>query len=93
MVHIVCEQYMGALAMMKLDIDLVLMDVNMPEMSGREVLRALNGKGVSTPVIVLTADIQKTTHEECLLIRLLSPGDVSEELAELWVLLASCLTL
>lgn len=37
------------------DIDLVLLDVMMPELSGFEVLRRLRGKGNPVPVILLTA--------------------------------------
>ena len=37
------------------DIDLVLLDVMMPELSGFEVLRRLRGKGTPVPVILLTA--------------------------------------
>lgn len=37
------------------DIDLVLLDVMMPELSGFEVLRRLRGKGDPVPVILLTA--------------------------------------
>lgn len=36
-------------------IDLILLDVMLPGMSGIELLRVLRGEGVSTPVIVLSA--------------------------------------
>ncbi len=36
-------------------VDLVLLDVMMPELSGFEVLRRLRGKGIHVPVIMLTA--------------------------------------
>jgi len=36
-------------------VDLVLLDVMMPELSGFEVLRMLRGKGIHVPVIMLTA--------------------------------------
>ena len=36
-------------------VDLVLLDVMMPELSGFEVLRRLRGKGIHIPVIMLTA--------------------------------------
>jgi two-component system, OmpR family, response regulator QseB len=40
--------------------DLVLLDLGLPERDGLEVLRALRGRGDSTPVIILTArdDVQ-----------------------------------
>ncbi|HEX2767160.1 MAG TPA: response regulator transcription factor [Candidatus Limnocylindria bacterium] len=36
-------------------LDLILLDVMLPGMSGVEVLRVLRGEGVSTPVIILSA--------------------------------------
>lgn len=35
--------------------DLILLDVGLPDMDGREVCRALRAKGVSCPIIMLTA--------------------------------------
>jgi DNA-binding response OmpR family regulator len=35
--------------------DLILLDVDLPDMDGREALKLLRGGGVSTPVIMLTA--------------------------------------
>ena len=37
------------------DPDLILLDVGLPDISGFEVLTALRGQGVTTPVIMLTA--------------------------------------
>ncbi len=36
-------------------VDAVMLDLNMPGLSGIETLRALRGRGVETPVVVLTA--------------------------------------
>ncbi len=45
--------------------DLVILDLNMPEKSGLDVLSAFREAGCDTPVLVLTADIQSTTRELC----------------------------
>ena len=36
-------------------VELVLLDIKMPKLDGLDVLRQLKGRGISTPVIVLTA--------------------------------------
>lgn len=45
--------------------DLVVLDLLMPELGGMEVLEALGRAGLDLPVIILTADIQETTHQQC----------------------------
>ncbi len=37
------------------DLDVVVLDVMLPELDGQEVLRALRAEGVTTPVLLLTA--------------------------------------
>jgi chemotaxis protein CheC len=46
--------------------DLVSTDVLMPHLDGRAFLDALADRGSAPPVIVVTADVQKSTVEECL---------------------------
>ncbi len=46
--------------------DLVFCDLLMPEMSGLELLEELDNRGIKLPVIVVTADIQESTHKRCL---------------------------
>lgn len=45
--------------------DLVVLDLLMPELGGLEVIEALQQKGLDIPVVVLTADIQESTHDLC----------------------------
>lgn len=46
--------------------DCILLDLLMPDMDGREVLQILRQKQIATPVIVVTADIQHTSRQQCL---------------------------
>lgn len=45
--------------------DLLFLDLLMPEMGGLEVLAALQEKGAQLPIVILTADIQESTHTQC----------------------------
>ncbi|MFC1617394.1 AAA family ATPase [Candidatus Margulisiibacteriota bacterium] len=44
--------------------DLILLDLNMPEMDGRETFKAIRRQGIDTPIIALTAEAMKGTKEE-----------------------------
>lgn len=44
----------------------ILLDLLMPEMEGRQVLKTMGTEGLQVPTIVLTADIQESTRQECL---------------------------
>lgn len=46
--------------------DCMLLDLLMPEMEGREVLKIMRQQGLQIPTIVITADIQMSTRQECL---------------------------
>lgn len=46
--------------------DCILLDLIMPETSGLEVLQILHDQRSNVPVIVLTADIQERTRQQCL---------------------------
>ena len=64
------------------DIDMVLLDVNMPGMSGIEVLRSMNGHRDETPALILsglnTVDIVRTTLREGAYDYLVKPWDFEE---------------
>lgn len=46
--------------------DLIVTDLLMPRRTGLEMLAVLRDQGWSTPVVVLTADIQNTSRDACL---------------------------
>lgn len=45
--------------------DALVLDLNMPEVDGLEVMSRLQACGRNLPVLVLTADIQHSTHQRC----------------------------
>ena len=47
-------------------IDLIVTDLNMPEMDGLGLLERLKANNHKIPVLVFTADIQDTTREHCM---------------------------
>ncbi len=46
--------------------DLIITDLLMPVMDGLSVLLALRKRGCKTPAIVVSADIQESTRQECM---------------------------
>ena len=56
----------GLNAVRDLHPDCVILDLLMPDMSGLDFLKILRERSDATPVVVLTADIQETTSQECL---------------------------
>jgi len=56
----------GIEAMQADSYDCITLDLLMPNMSGFEVLAKMKELGLTTPVIVLTADIQEESKNQCL---------------------------
>jgi len=55
----------GRSTVLEHDPDCVLSDLLMPNCDGLEMIAALRGDGWDGPVIVVTADVQKSTREKC----------------------------
>ncbi len=48
--------------------DMVVTDLNMPNMTGMEFLSTLREQGSELPVLVVTSDVQDSTREECMML-------------------------
>ncbi|MAQ15250.1 MAG: hypothetical protein CMN30_10715 [Sandaracinus sp.] len=48
------------------EVDVILMDVQMPHMDGLETVKILRGRGVNTPVIAVTARALESDRAECI---------------------------
>jgi len=44
----------------------ILLDLLMPDMTGIDVLKVLRAENITTPVVVVTADIQETSRKGCM---------------------------
>ena len=53
-------------ALQRKSYDVVLMDVQMPEMDGLEATRRIRASGLNTQIIAMTAHALKEIREECL---------------------------
>jgi CheY-like chemotaxis protein len=63
----VAQDGLQALAALdKESFDLILMDCQMPGMDGFEVTRRLRGAGNRTPIVALTANLQRSFRDTCL---------------------------
>ncbi len=48
------------------DVDLVFMDVHMPEMNGYEATRTLRERGFEVPIVAVTANVTKGERDRCI---------------------------
>lgn len=46
-------------------VNLITLDLVMPPPGGMEVLEQLRSKGVTTPIFIVSADIQESTQKRC----------------------------
>lgn len=46
--------------------DCIFLDLLMPEVDGLDVLKTLQDEGSKIPIVVITADIQQSTRQQCL---------------------------
>ena len=47
-------------------VDLILLDVNLPDGNGLDLARRLRGEHIPTPIIILTGDVLRYSHEDAL---------------------------
>ena len=49
-----------------IEVDIVLLDLRMPQMSGIEVLKIIKERKITTPVVMLTTSTEETDLRDCL---------------------------
>jgi DNA-binding response OmpR family regulator len=67
--------------------DVIVLDLNMPVMDGRAFYRELRGRGVTTPVVIVSANgahsAQRELHAQAALSKPFSPQDLTTKVDEL----------
>ncbi len=59
-------------------LDLIILDVRMPRVSGADILNAMKEKGIKTPVIILTGSLGEETKRLVANDYLMKPVDLKE---------------
>ncbi|MBF0242077.1 MAG: response regulator [Desulfamplus sp.] len=64
--NVVCNGKEAVEAIHQDEYDIILMDIQMPEMSGIEATRIIRSKGITTPIIAMTANTTQQDRDECI---------------------------
>lgn len=65
-VDIACNGNEALLFLESKSYDIILTDINMPEMDGFQLVQMIKSKNINTPIIALTAASMKEDKEKCL---------------------------
>jgi two-component system nitrate/nitrite response regulator NarL len=74
----------------ELALDIILLDLRMPEMSGIEVLKSIKSQNINTPVVMLTTSAEELDLRDCLkhgaqgyLLKDMDPDELVDALGEI----------
>lgn len=74
-------------------VDAIVIDLLMPEMTGNQVLAELKARNLSIPTVVVSADVQSSTREECIQLGAVAFFNKPPQAAELTQFLAKLLNM
>lgn len=80
----------GLVEIESIKVDIILLDLRMPQMSGIEVLKILKDRKIDTPIVMLTTSTEETDLRDCLkygaqgyLLKDMDPDELVEALNEI----------
>jgi len=80
----------GLIEIQKLELDIILLDLRMPEMSGIEVLKSIKSQKITSPVVMLTTSTDEYDLRDCLkhgaqayLLKDMDPDELVDALGEI----------